>query len=81
MGAFVGITICLHLVSLEKLVEYVMRKKYNFIFISTPDGNLIKAFYNFKNKTIQSFTRGGVAKLRLFQWLIEKRNKKEINNK
>ena len=76
MGAFVGITICLHLVSLEKLVEYVMRKKYNFIFVSTPDGDLIKAFYNFKNKTIQSFPRGGVAKLREWGWLIEKKHKK-----
>tara|TARA_X000001388_G_scaffold77268_1_gene77324 strand:- start:12344 stop:12511 length:168 start_codon:yes stop_codon:yes gene_type:complete len=53
-----------------------MKKKYKFIFISTPNGDLIKAFYDFKNNTIQSFTKGGIAKLREWGWLIEKKHKK-----
>ena len=53
-----------------------MKKKYNFIFVSTPDGDLIKAFYDFKNNTIQSFTKGGIAKLREWGWLIKKKHKK-----
>ena len=53
-----------------------MKKKYNFIFVCTPNGDLIKAFYDFKNKTIQSFTKGGIAKLREWGWLIEKNIKK-----
>lgn len=53
----------------------VKRRKYpdKSVWICTPKGGLVRAFYNFNKKFIKSYTRGGVPELRLWGWDIEKK--------
>jgi hypothetical protein len=53
-----------------------LMKKDNSVWICTPKGALVKAFYSFQEAFIKSYTRGGVVELRKWGWDIEKRYKK-----
>jgi|TARA_Y100000310_G_C20503234_1_gene725079 hypothetical protein len=43
------------------------------VYIGTPKGELVLVSLNWKKNTIQSLTRGGIAKLREHGWDIKKR--------
>ena len=43
------------------------------VWISTPNGGLIKSSYNFERLFIKSYTKGGVVELRKWGWNIAKR--------
>jgi len=51
-------------------------RKDDSVWICTPKGGLVKAFYSFEKAFIKSYTRGGVVELRKWGWDIEKRYKK-----
>ena len=43
------------------------------VYIATPKGEIIRANWNRKKNTIWSLTRGGIRKLRKYNWDIGKR--------
>jgi len=47
--------------------------KSKSIFIVTPKGEIVRAYYDFKKRVIESYTLGGVKLLRKWGWDIEKR--------
>jgi len=49
-----------------------MNKYTNKTYLVTPDGKVIKVYYNFKKGLIKSYTKGGVPTLRKWGWDIEK---------
>jgi len=51
------------------------RSEKKAVWICTPNGGLVKMYYNFKTFFIKSFTRGGVKELRKWGWDIENRHK------
>ena len=51
----------------------IILRKDKSIWIGTPNGKLIKSFYNFEKSFIKSYTRGGVMELRKWGWDIAKR--------
>ena len=46
------------------------------VCIVTPKGEIIRANFNRKKNVIKSLTRGGIGKLREYNWNIGKRRKK-----
>ncbi len=46
------------------------------VYIVTPKGEVIRANFNRKKNVIKSLTRGGIEKLRSYDWNIGKRRKK-----
>lgn len=51
-----------------------MFKKYtNQTYLATPDGEIIKVYYNFKKHFIKSYTKNGISTLRKWGWDIEKK--------
>ena len=79
IGAWIGISfgfiLALVLRNLpDKEIEKVHNKEgKHTVYIATPRGEIIRANWNRKKNTIWSLTRGGIRKLRKYNWDIGKR--------
>lgn len=50
-------------------------------FIVTPKGEIVRAYYDFKKRVIESYTLGGVKLLRKWGWDIEKKKSLKWHDK